>query len=204
MGILKGALTARRYTVLGETPEGFRITYADAMNAYAFRDPGSKTSKEETWGWVRSQNLLYTDFDDLNHWLHGHYALFSLRVDKKVLPAAYFRAHLERSIAEWCVENGAKVAPRGVKSEIKERLEFEWLQKALPRVKVMEVCWNMAENTVLFANVSDRENDRFRKLFHQTFGLRLQATNPLDLLADEELALALEQTGGSDLEVRHG
>lgn len=203
MGILKGALTARRYTVLGEAPEGFRISYVEALEAYAFRDPGSRTSKEETWGWVRAQNLLYTDFEDLNHWLFGHYAVFSMRVDKKVLPAAYFRAHLDALVAEWCVENAQKVAPRGVRSELKERLEFEWLQKALPRVKVTEACWNMAEGYVVFASLSERENDRFRKLFHQTFGLKLMATNPLDLL-DDELSLELEQTGGSNLEVRHG
>ena len=204
MGILRGALTARRYTVQGEAPEGFRITYVEALNAYGYRDPGSKTSKEETWGWVRPQNLLYADFDDLNHWLFGHYALFGLRVDKKVLPAALFRAHLDRAVSEWSEQSGQKVAPRGVKAELKERLEFEWLQRAIPRVRVTEVCWNMAEGTVLFANLSDRENDRFRKLFPQTFGLRLQPTNPLDWLGDEDLILALEQTGGSNLEVRHG
>ena len=144
MGILKGALTARRYSVQGDVPDGFRVSFIDALNAYGFREPASVTSTEEHYGWVLTQNLLDNDFEDLNAWLYGHYAVFQLRVDKKVLPKAYFKAHLDKRIDAWCQENGAKQAPRGVKAELKEQLEFEWLAKALPRVKVTEVCWNVA------------------------------------------------------------
>lgn len=201
MGIMKGALTARRYSVEGDVPEGFRVTFVDMLNAYGFRDPASRTSTEEHYGWVLTQNLLDSDFEDLNAWLYGQYAVFQLRVDKKVLPANYFKAHLEKNIQAWCEENGAKAAPRGVKTELKEQLEFEWLSRAFPRVKVTEVCWNVAEGWVLFGSLSERENDRFRKLFHQTFGMQLHATNPLDLLGDDDLAHALEQTGGSELRI---
>ncbi|MCP4803976.1 MAG: recombination-associated protein RdgC [Proteobacteria bacterium] len=201
MGILKGAMTARRYTVMGEVPDGFRVTFVDMLNAYGFREPASRTSTEEHYGWVLTQNLLDHDFEDLNAWLFGHYAVFQLRVDKKVLPKPYFNAHLQKRIEAWCEENGVKQAPRNVKTELKEQLEFEWLANALPRVKVTEVCWNVAENWVLFGSLSERENDRFRKLFHQTFGIQLVATNPLDLLGDETLAHGLEQTGGSELRI---
>ena len=61
MGILKGPLTARRYNVVGEVPEAFRVTYPEALNQYAFREPFSKVSKEEVFGWVLSRNLLDTD-----------------------------------------------------------------------------------------------------------------------------------------------
>ena len=201
MGMIKGPVTARRYSVLGEPPEGFRISYVEALNAYAFTEPASRTSMEERAGWVLSQNLLDTDFTDLNGWLFNHYAYFHLRVDKKSLPANYFKAHLEKRCEAWCQEHGREKAPRGVKSELKEQLEFEWLQKTLPKVKVLECVWNMAEGTVWFSSLSDKENDRFRKLFHQTFGLQLMPQNPLDLLGDEDLAIDLEQTGGSDLSV---
>lgn len=199
MGMLKGPLTARRYSVVGEVPEGFRVTYPDAMNQYAFREPFSKVSKEEVSGWVLSRNLLETDFTNPDLWLFQQYALFSLRTDKKSLPANLFKATVELQCRAWCQEQGRERVPRNVKEEIREKVEFEWLQRALPRVQVVEVVWNIPDGWVLFHSLADMPNDKFRKLFHRCFGLALQPVNPLDWLGDEALSDALERTGGSDL-----
>lgn len=198
MGILKGPLSARRYSVLGEPPEGFRITYTEALNAFAFHEPASKTKTEEVHGWVLSQNLLDNDFSDLDQWLFNHYAIFQVRTDVKRLPGNYFKAHLERECKAWCEAEGKERIPRNIKQELKDNLEFEWLTRAFPTVRTTEACWNMAEGYVLFHSHSDKANDTFRKLFLQTFSLELSPVNPLDLLP-EELADALEQTGGTDL-----
>ncbi|MCK6525574.1 recombination-associated protein RdgC [Myxococcota bacterium] len=199
MGILKGALSARRYVVRGEVPEAFRATFPEALNQNAFHEPFSKVSKEEVFGWVQHKNLLDTDFSNLDDWLYNQYALFSLRADKKSLPAKLFKATVDKELREWCVEHGRERPPRNVKEEVKERIEHEWLQRALPRVAVVELVWNIPEGWVLFHSHSESANDRFRKLFHRTFGLELHPLNPLDLLGDPELARALERTGGSDL-----
>lgn len=198
MGILRGALTVRRYRVDGELPQGFAASYPESLQAYAFTDPASKTSKAERSGWVLMRNLLDTDFQDLDAWLVDSYAVFQLRVDRKALPAKLFKAHLEKRIEAWCDEHGREHAPRGVKEELQEQLEFEWLARALPRVQTTEVAWNMADGYVLFHSLSTRANDRFRKLFLQTFGLRLLPENPLDTLSDS-LADGLESTGSTDL-----
>lgn len=198
MGILSGALTARRYVAVGEVPEGFRDSYIERLNAAAFQEPFSKVKKEETVGWVLNRNLLDNDFSDLNEWLYNQYAYFCLRVDKKSLPANLFRATLDQRGRAWCAEHGQERLPRSVKSELKDELEFEWLQRTLPRVQVTEVVWNIVDGTVLFHSLSEANNDRFRKLFLSTFDIELRPVNPLDFL-DAELAMALERTGGSDL-----
>ena len=198
MGVLKGALTVRRYRVDGEFPEGFRAAYPEFLQAYAFQDPVSKTSKVETSGWVLMRNLLDTDFQDLDAWLVDNYVVFQMRVDKKTLPAGLFKAHLEKREEAWCDEHGREKAPKNVRDELKDQLEFEWLQRALPRVQTTEVAWNLSDGYVLLHSTSTATNDRFRKLFLQTFSLRLVPENPLDLLGDA-LADALEATGGTDL-----
>ncbi len=196
MGILSGQMTVRRYAVDGEVPEGFREKYVEALNAYGFREPFSKIKKEEVEGWCQVHNLLDTDFTDLNQWLYNHYALFCLRVDKKVLPAKLFRATLDKRVRAWCEANNKERCPRGQRDEIKELLEVELLKSTLPRVQTTECVWNLAEGWVLFHSHSASTNDRFRKLFLRTFGLKLVPQNPLDLL-DDPLAEALERTGGS-------
>jgi DNA recombination-dependent growth factor C len=199
MGIFKGALTVRRYRVEGEIPEDFRDRYPDLLNEHAYREPMSWDIGKEAAGWCLVHNLLDTDFSNLDDWLYNQYALFALRADKKALPAKLFKATVDKELREWCVEHGRERPPRNVKEEVKERIEHEWLQRALPRVAVVELVWNIPEGWVLFHSHSESANDRFRKLFHRTFGLELHPLNPLDLLGDPELAKALERTGGSDL-----
>ncbi len=202
MGILKGALSVRRYRLDGAPPESFVEGYLAALQDNAFRDPLSSGHKEERAGWVQIHNLLDADFADVNRWLYNQYALFALRVDKKVVPAKLFRAHLEKRVAAWCLEQRRERCPASVKTELRELLELEMLGQTLPRVTVHEICWNLNEGWVLFHNQSELANDRFRKLFHRTFGLVPLPWDPLDFLADQPaLADAIASSGASDLRV---
>lgn len=199
MPILKGALSVRRYSVSKDLAEGWREQFSAALVEHAFRDPGSKTKKEPTLGWVSAHNLLDTPFDDVTTWLYNQYALFHLRVDKKVLPARLFRATLQKRLAAWCDANKRERCPPGVREEIQAALEVEMLKQTLPRVQVYEVCWNVAEGYVLFHNDSETVNDTFRKLFMRTFSLTPMPWSPLHELPDLALGDALLSAGSSDL-----
>lgn len=200
MGILTGALSVRRYRVDGELPDDWRESFRDGLNASGFQENRSRTSKEERHGWVQYHNLLDTTFDDTTKWMYNHYLLFSMRVDKKTLPARLFRAHLDKRVQGWCEENKRERCPAAVKTELKEALELEMLAQTLPRVAVHEACWNTNEGWVLFHNGSDLVNDSFRKLFMRTFGMTPYLHDPLDYLgATPGLAETLLSTGASDL-----
>ncbi len=199
MGILKGGLSVRRYRAEAP-PEDFRDRYIVALEDNAFREPLTETHKEQRVGWVQVHNLLDTSFLDTNKWLYNQYAVFALRVDKKVLPAKYFQAHLQKRCEGWCAANNRERCPSKVKAELKEALEFEMLQKTLPKVATYEVAWNVAEGWVLFHNQSEVPNDTFRKLFHRTFGMALVPFDPLDFVGDRpELVDGLVSSGASDL-----
>ena len=199
MGIMKGALTLRRYRVVGEVPEGFRGAYQDALSDHAFREPTSALHAEETIGWCLAQNLLETDFSDINRWLYNHYLMAGFRLDKKVVPSKLFRAHRDLRIREWCQEHGRDRAPSGVRAEIEDALLTEMLHQTLPRVQVVEWVWNVVDHWVLFHSTSNATNDRFRTHFRNTFGLNLEPFSPLEFLAESEgLAGQLEVQGISD------
>lgn len=200
MSLFKGALTVRRYRVAGTPPDDFRSTYPELLQTRAFHEPMGLTRSEEIEGWVLVQNLLDTDFTNLDRWLYNQYLVAALRVDKKTLPSKLLAAMLEKRIQAWCQEHRRERAPASVRTELKELLEDEMYGRTLPRVAVHEFCWNLVENWVIFFNTSDAPNDRFRKRFRDTFGLALIPFSPLDLLEDlPELAGALEIQGVSDL-----
>ncbi len=203
MGFLSGPLTVRCYRVEADPPEGFRAIYPEALLAHAFHAPMSKAWREDVVGWVVTENLLDTHFDRVEAWLFNQYAYFSLRVDKKSLPARLVKAMHQKRIQQWCEETGAKACPRDVRADLKDALELELLQKTLPRVQVTECVWNLADRTVWFHSTSEKANERFRKLFHQTFGLVLLPDNPLEWV-DEQAAAALAGGGASDLAIEGG
>lgn len=200
MSMLKGPLTVRRYRVVGRVPDDFRERYAEALRFRAFRESANPAPGEVRVGWVEIQNLLDTGFEDVNRWLQDRYLLCALRVDKKVLPAKLFRAHLEKREQAWCAQNARTRCPAAVRAELKEQLEFEMLARTLPRVQVYEVCWNVTDGWLLFHHHSDTVNEAFRKLFFETFGLKALAETPLDLLLPgaPELAEALLASVGTD------
>lgn len=203
VGILKGALSVRRYRVEGEVPEG-REWLMEALNANAFQEPLSPVHKEERAGWVQIHNLLDLEFHDINLWLYNQYALFALRIDKKTVPAKLFKARLEKEIEAWKRQTGRERIGAREKEEIKERLELDMLRQTLPKVNVCEVEWNLTDGQVAFHNQSDKVNDLFRKLFHRSFGKTLIPVTPLDFIGDrpeevERLMVAgLTEVGGAE------
>ncbi len=199
MGIFKGGMTLRRYHAEGEVPDDFRTLFAESLNANAYREPRTWQVGELATGWCLTQNLLDTDFTDLNRWLFNHYLVAGLRVDKKVLPSKLFKAHLDKRVEQWCAENQREKAPSAIKRELKELLEIEMLNRTLPNVQVYEFCWNIVDGWVIFHNTSETANDLFRKEFRTTFGVVLTPFSPLDFLhRDPVTAETLELAGISD------
>ncbi|MGC6493326.1 MAG: recombination-associated protein RdgC [Myxococcota bacterium] len=192
MALTTGAMTTRRFRVSGTLDSGWRESLRDGLQKYAFREPPTSMGKEILEGWVRVQNLLETDFSDMNGWLFDPYAVFALRVDKKTLPAKLLRATVEKQCREWCRERGQDTCPSAVKREFKEKLEADWLKRTLPRVSITEVCYNTRTGIVVVDSLSESVADRVRTRFRQSFGLTLVPFSPLDWVnaADREPLMA--------------
>jgi recombination associated protein RdgC len=165
----------------------WRSEWAARLQEHAFQDNPIEVGKEEREGWVQIHNLLETSFEDPERWLYGDVIVLALRVDKKSLPAKLLRATLEKAYADWCTQNNVKRCPKSIRDDIRDRIEGEWLQRALPQVAVTELAYHVGEGYVLLHSLSDGAADRVRKRFHATFGLRMVPLGPLDLLEDGDL-----------------
>jgi DNA recombination-dependent growth factor C len=197
MSLLSGALTVRRFRVVGQDPEGWREVYRSRLNEFAFKEGPVDIGKEEREGWVQVHNLLDTSFDDFDRWLVNDLVMVALRVDKKVLPPRLFKATLAKRVEAWCAEHDVARVPKAVREEIHENLEAEWLARALPRVAVSELCINLTERYAVLDSLSEGVADRVRKRVFQTFGLRLVPYSPLDAVQDDGLRERLIQLAPS-------
>ena len=167
--------SCRRYTVLGEVPEDFRAAFTKVLNSNAFVVPVG-VSKERRTGWCVYSRPLSVNFD-ASDWLHNQYGLFSLRVEQRRVPARLLRARVDRAVQEWCEEHKRARAPSAVREEIKEAVEADLLRQTLPSLRVLDVCWNTVDGWITLSGTSESLGDVFRKLFHRTFGLRLQESD---------------------------
>ncbi len=193
MGLM-GSLTCQRFRVEGQLPEGWREAFRTQLTAFALKEPAKGLQSEEVEGWCRVQNLLHVDFDDYNTWLFGPYAVFALRVDKKALPARLLAATVAIQGEKWAAERGVERVPAAIRKEIRENIEQEWLARALPTVKTVEVAWNVVDGWAVIASHSTTMCDRIRKRFHRTFGtfgMTLVPLSPLDMVADTHQRTAL-------------
>ena len=201
MGVLKGSVTVRRYAVEGDVPDDFREVYLEGLQRLAFRDRPGLGPGEDNVGWCQVHNYLDVDFVDLNQWLYSHYVVAALRIERYIIPARVFRAHLDLRLRAWCAENGRNKAPTSIRQEFKDVLELELMAKTRPTVHLHQFAWNTIDRWIAFLHTGEHANDLFRKLFRETFGLVLVPFSPLTWVSAEAGA-DLECTSHSDFRPR--
>jgi len=90
MGLLKGSVTFSQYRITGDLPEHFNDFFDNRIKKNAFQNVFASMMEEKTMGWTGIENIIDTDFQHARHtW--GKYLLFSLRIDRKVIPPSLLR-----------------------------------------------------------------------------------------------------------------
>jgi hypothetical protein len=195
--LLSGAITGTRYQVIGPIPTQEYIL--EQLAEGAFREPLSAAKKGETFGWCSVHNLTDPPVDVV----FTQYLAFALRTDVKRLPAALFRALLDKEMRKWMAGTGRERVPALVKKELREALELSLLARHLPSVSAVDVVWDTARGEVLFLSTSVKVNDRFRKLFSRSFGVDLRPLAPVRLglqgSANIAATLAALDAAGGDM-----
>lgn len=180
MPLVKGVLSARRMKTSTDLPVGFETLYSKRLREFAFKEPLVDPGIEPVEGWVEISNLLGTEFENSTDWFDRPWAFFSLRVDKKTIPAKLIKAKVKEAVFAWRKEHDRMRCPAAVKAEIKEAIVDEWLKKTTARPKTTEIAWNTNTGLVYIGTLSEGSIERIRKRFFQTFGLTLKVWSPLD------------------------
>ncbi|MDD5475354.1 MAG: recombination-associated protein RdgC [Syntrophales bacterium] len=178
MGFLKGYVTFRRYRVVGDSPPGFKSFFDGQIKMHSFNGH-AKGSDEKIMGWTSIQNVLDTDFEYANYQF-GDYALFSLRVDRKILPPALLRIRTMEAEQRYMKAKGLKKLFREQRLELKETVKADLLKSILPVPSFYEACWALFEGWLLFGSHSEKVAEDFEELFKRTFSMSLVPFFPWD------------------------
>lgn len=176
MSLLAGSLTAARFVVLGPVPSenAMGLQLADDR----FR-PFEDGLEEERLGWCDWRNPLLTP-PDPDWMIQDRFALFSLRVDTRRVPATILKAHVELRAQRIIEEQGLG---RDARISIQDEVKSELLQKVSPTTKVYEVVWDLKGGQLWTTAASSKASGALLGLFMKTFGCELQPMAPLVLAA---------------------
>lgn len=171
MGLLSSSVSFVRYSVEGEIPSDFTNFAAERIKANAFHDIDD-SFEESSVGWVSVMNMFDTEFAYASFEV-SDYIVLSLRIDERKVSAAALKKFSRKEEERIKKERQVPHLNRSHLLEIKENIKLQLMKKAVPLPSVYDVCWNLAQGTLLFFSTSLKAQELLENFFKETFGLDL-------------------------------
>lgn len=147
------------------------------QNAFVSID---NSSEESAIGWVTLDDPLEAEFADPRDFHRPPYLCFTLRQDRRRVPAALLRRRLKQAEGEFLAAHpGMQRVPKQKREELRDSVQAALLARTLPTPSMFDIAWNTERGLLLFTGTSTRAIEAFEGLFRQTFPeLRLVARHP--------------------------
>jgi DNA recombination-dependent growth factor C len=180
MGALAGSISVRRYKILDPLPADARAKFARGARAHAFAPLDPKGEHDRSLGWV---SLLDHDDADLRAdklffvGAGGEQLRVTLRIDVLKPPPAEVRRQLQTRVQTMEAEQARKLSRRE-KSLLKEEIVRQLRQRSFPKVRTVDVVWNLDTGRLYFWSQTKAVNQTFLEQFVRSFGLRLEVEGP--------------------------
>ena len=180
MGALKGSISVRRYQVLDKLPADARKRLVKGIKAHAFAPIDPKSDVEKSIGWVSildSEQLDLDAADTLFVSSGGEQLRISMRMDTLKPNAAEVRRQLDTKARAVEAEQRRKITKRE-KRELKEEIVRQLRLRSLPRVRTLDVVWNLDTKRLYLWSQTKNVNEHFIELFLQSFAMKLDVEGP--------------------------
>ena len=196
MGILANTVSICQFKVVGDLSAADLFSWASATLArHAFR-PIDEGIAELSIGWVHTGNPQEMGFSVPADFWHDHYLAFSLRQDRRRVPATLLKAYLQVAEHEFLTANPGYVkVPKQKKEEMRDKVQASLLARTLPAPTIHDAVWDMRSGILTFTGLGRGAQDAFETHFRKSFpDFRLVAIHPFARAAqvvDEDLQPAL-------------
>ncbi len=200
----KSSLSICRFRSLGDKPDVMAPEFRETIEKFSVENMIATVEMGGRAGWTGPQHFFDTDFE-LENIYHEPYLTLGLRVDKKKVPGALFRAMCLREEQAWRKEADAERVPPKKRREIREQCRAELLAEVNTSYAQVDWFWNVQTRLVGVGSFSKGALDIFVDLFERTFETELEPLNPYTqgcaLLGTEDelgLLVACEPTDFSE------
>lgn len=205
MGFLAASASVCYFQVTGSlNPQEKYQDLQEKLAEEGFRSIEQSTDELST-GWVQLDDYDCSEFGSQYSCWRDHYLCFSLRQDRRRIPAALLKRQVIQLCEKFLAEKSTlSYIPKGEKEQIREQARSLLLARTLPTPSFYDVIWDTDRQLLRFCSLGQSTIDSFQGLFHQTFpGLRLQLFHPLARAAQilpEQLHEPLQQANRAQTE----
>ena len=185
MGILSTSASITRYMVDGSLGNSVIDTVAKGLTKYSVTDIYDDIS-EKAVGWTSISKPFQPNFKD-SSFVIGVYFAFSLRIDKKTIPAKTLNKHYVLEMARRQAESGRKHFSENEKKIIKDHVTNVLSLRIPSTPNVYDIVWNYEKSMLWFFSNLKNANEELETLFLKTFTFNIIRLFPFtvsDLLAD--------------------
>ena len=172
MSLLSGTVSAFRFIVLGTWHGEADAALAREIDRFRPFEDGSEDSRH---GWADWRNPLMPV--DPNFLSADGVATFALRIDKRKIPSAVLKAHVDQRIQKLLAEKDLAFLGKEARLSIMDEVKSELLPKVMPSMKVITCQWRFKDGIFL----ADGTSDVLASQVVKTFGIELQPLCPLVL-----------------------
>lgn len=180
MGILANTVSLCHFHVQGELPNQELQAWVTKQLAANRFNPIDQGTEELSVGWVHMDDPKTSDFDSPAACCREQYLMFTLRRDKRSVPSAILKAHMEKAQDEFLAENpGFTKVPKQKREDLKEAVHAMLLSQTLPTPATYDAVWDTKSGILTFSSLSPKVVELFEDHFKKTFeGLRVSAFHP--------------------------
>ena len=171
MGIISSAASITPYHVDGKLPDPILDAVASGLKKNEVEDIDNEAS-DKAIGWACISDPFDTDFDRAP-FLIGTYLVFSMRIDKKTIPAKVVQKHYTLQIQKRLKESGRDFLSNTEKKEIKDHV-VQVLNLRIPATPhIHDLIWNYEARSLWFFSNLKGANEALETLFSRSFNLKL-------------------------------
>jgi len=167
MGLISSTHSISRYYIDGEFPDG--VTEGVRQGLIENAIPEIENEYDEiSAGWTPLETPYNTDFESAS-FLFGTYFAFSLRIDKKSIPAKLVQKHMAIETEKKKKESGRAFISKNEKAEIKERIIDILMHKTPFIPNIYDILWDYEDKSLLLFSTQNAANELFETLFFKSF-----------------------------------
>lgn len=172
MGLLSSTASITRYKVEGKLEDPFIENVKNCLKKNTITDIIEEDEYEKIIGWTSFETPYQPDFES-SSFIIGTFLVFSLRIDKKTIPAKVIKQHYTLEVAKKLAETGRENLSKNEKQAVKDHV-INVLSTRIPAVpNIYELIWNYEDAVLWFLSTQKAANEELENLFSKSFKLNL-------------------------------
>lgn len=170
MGLISSTHSVARYHIDGKIEGSINEKVREGLIKYSI--PKIENEYDEiSAGWTPLESPYNPDFESFS-FQFGTYFVFSLRVDKKSIPAKLIQKYMAMEFEKKKEKSGRDFISKNEKSELKEHV-IDILMHKIPAVpSLYDVLWDYEEKNLYLYTTQKAANEFFETIFLKSFKLK--------------------------------